>query len=60
MIKWWKARSRQEKWMIAIIVMLLVGVILRWGYVKSEAGEAFKQRIDHFKAPHAQVDTLSD
>jgi hypothetical protein len=48
MIKWWKARSRQEKWMIAIIVMLLIGVVVRWGYVKREAGEAFRQRIDHF------------
>jgi hypothetical protein len=44
--------------MIVIIVMLLVGVIVRWGYIRSEAGDAFRQRIDHFKAPQNQVDTL--
>jgi hypothetical protein len=58
MKKWLKARSRQEKWMIVLILVLLIGVIVRWGYIRSEAGEAFKQRIDHFKVPHAQVDTL--
>lgn len=46
--------------MIVIIVMLLIGVILRWGFISDEAGKAFKERIDHFKAPQGQSDTLPE
>lgn len=42
MKKWWKARSRQEKWMMVIIVMLITGIILRWQYISSEVGKIFK------------------
>lgn len=57
-MKWLKERSRQEKWMLALIVVLLVGVIVRWGFIREEAGKAFQDRIDHFKAPQQRVDTL--
>lgn len=49
MFRWLKERTKQEKWMIAIILMLIIGVILRWGFIKKEAGDAFKSRIEHFK-----------
>jgi hypothetical protein len=38
--------------MMALIVVLLIGVALRWSFVKREAGDAFRQRIEHFKAPN--------
>ncbi len=51
MLKWLRERSVQEKWMLALIVVLLVGVVVRWAWVKREAGEAIKQRIEHFVPP---------
>ena len=49
MIKWFKERTRQEKWMLALIAVLLIGVVVRWGFIKKEAGDAFRHRIDFFK-----------
>ena len=62
MIKWFKERTRQEKWMLALIAVLLIGVVVRWGFIKKEAGDAFRHRIEHFKKPEPPVtasDTLS-
>lgn len=59
MLKWLKARTRQEKWMIAVIVMLLIGIALRWGFIKKEAGEAVRDRIDLFRAPEPKTDSLN-
>jgi len=56
MKKWWKARSRPEKWMIVIIVMLIIGIILRWEFVSKEAGDAFKSRFEKDRTEQ-QVDT---
>ncbi len=55
MIKWFKKRSTQEKWMLALIVMLLIGIVVRWAWIKKEAGEAFRER---FTAPTEQTDSL--
>lgn len=32
--------------MIVIIVMLIIGIILRWEFVSKEAGDAFKSRFE--------------
>jgi hypothetical protein len=53
---WWRARSRQEKWMMVLIVVLIIGVGVRWSFFRREAGAAFRERIEHFKRPTA--DTL--
>jgi hypothetical protein len=37
--------------MLLILLMLALGVIIRWGFIKSEVKEAFKSRIEHF-SPH--------
>lgn len=58
MIKWLKERSPQERWMLALIVVLLVGVGVRWAFIKKEAGDAFRQRIEHFKVPDEGTDSL--
>ncbi len=60
MIKWLKNRTRQEKWMLAIVIVLLIGVIVRWNFFKKEAGDAFRHRIEFFKKPDAPAvpDTL--
>lgn len=34
MVKWFKSLSRQEKVMLLLILVLLIGVILRWDNVK--------------------------
>ncbi len=51
-IKWLKERSTQEKWMLALIAMLLVGIVVRWAWVSSEVAGAFRER---FSAPTGQT-----
>ncbi len=55
MIKWFKARSTREKWMLGLIVVLLIGIAVRWAWVKKEAADAFRER---FTAPTEQTDSL--
>ena len=45
MVKWWRGRSTQEKWMIALAVLLVVGIVVRWTWVSGEAAEAFRERF---------------
>ena len=52
MIKWWRERPTQEKWMIALIAILLVGIVVRWAWVSSEVAGAFRER---FSAPTEQT-----
>lgn len=49
MIKWFKSLSRQEKTMAVIIVILVVLIIVRWDFVKKEAGGAIKDRVEIIK-----------
>ena len=59
MIKWLKARSRQEKVMIVIIIMSAIGIALRWNWIKQEVGEAVKTRVERSTEPNTpQLDTL--
>lgn len=44
--KGWKSFSRQEKVMVISIVILLILVIFRWDYIRTEAGSAFRSRIE--------------
>lgn len=37
-----KAMSRQEKLMLVLIILLLIGVLLRWENVKEKAGIWFR------------------
>lgn len=60
MIKWLKERSAPEKWMLALIAMLLIGIALRWTFVKKEAGDAFHRRIEHFSPPEKGSDPAPD
>lgn len=48
-IKWIKERSRQEKWMLVLIIVLLIAIAARWGFIKKEAGDAIKHRIEQMK-----------
>lgn len=36
----WKKLNKSEKVMVVIIIMLIIGIITRWGYVKEEASES--------------------
>ena len=40
-MKKWKDIPGNEKWMIALIVLLLLGIIIRWGFVKDGIGRGF-------------------
>ncbi len=51
MIKWLKNRTKPEKWMLAMIVILLIAVVTRWGFIKKEAGDAIRHRIEYFNKP---------
>jgi flagellar biosynthesis/type III secretory pathway M-ring protein FliF/YscJ len=44
-LKWWRERSTQEKWMIALIGVLIVGIIVRWAWVSDEVAGAFRERF---------------
>lgn len=37
--------NRNEKLMIALIIVLAIGVILRWGFIKKEVSDSFKERF---------------
>ncbi len=41
--------SRTEKLMAALIAMLVIGICLRWGYIRREAGEAVRNRIERIR-----------
>ncbi len=58
MIKWLKERSTQEKWMMALIAMLLVGIVVRWTFIKTEVGEALRERFTSPTEQTAPVDSL--
>ncbi len=45
MLKWWRARTTQEKWMMALMVVLIVGIAVRWAWISSEAAGAFRERF---------------
>lgn len=45
MKKWWQGLSVQEKCMLALAVLLVVGIIIRWGWVSSGVVEAFKNQF---------------
>lgn len=44
--KGWKSFSRQEKLMVISIAILLILVLVRWDFIRDEAGDAFRTRID--------------
>ncbi len=54
-LKWWRGLSTHEKWMIALIAMLLVGIVVRWTWISSEVAGAWRER---FTLPTEQVDSL--
>lgn len=37
--------KRQEKVMLLFIVLLIVAIITRWGYIKGELAESFRHRF---------------
>ena len=48
-IKKFKAMTTREKMMFIIIILLIICIITRWNFIKKEAGEAFKVRIERIK-----------
>jgi predicted negative regulator of RcsB-dependent stress response len=51
MKNWFKKRTPHEKLLLALIVILLVGIVVRWTWVKKEAGDAFRHRLEYFSNP---------
>ena len=45
MIKWFKRLSGTEKGMFIFIILLVIGIIMRWGYVSSQVAGAWKDRF---------------
>ncbi len=41
MIRWWRGRTTQEKWMVALIAMLAIAVLTRFEFFWKEASDAF-------------------
>lgn len=51
MKKWLKERTRQEKVMMTIIILLLIAIGFRWQWVKKEAGDAIRYRVERTETP---------
>lgn len=45
MKKWLKNLSTPEKVMIGIMLMLLIGIVMRWQLIKTEGGESIRNRF---------------
>lgn len=69
MIKWFKSLTKQGKIMALLIVVLLVGVILRWDNVRDKALIWFRvddimeqrqaeQQVDSVTVQEVEADTL--
>lgn len=57
-MKKWNEVTKGEKWMFAIIGLLLVGIILRWDFVKEHVGKSFnwfEKRNKEVSAPAAET-----
>lgn len=66
MKKWFHSLTRQGKMMLLLIVLLLIGVILRWDNIRQKAGVWFRyddimeQRADSLRqATELSVDSLA-
>jgi hypothetical protein len=42
---WLRGRSPQEKWMLALIVVLVIGVVVRWAWISDEVMQALRERF---------------
>lgn len=42
---WLKSLSSKEKTMLIFIILLVVCIITRWGYISSQLGESVKSRF---------------
>ena len=45
MWKWYKRQNTNVKLMVILVVVLTVGVAVRWRYVAGEGGKAFRERF---------------
>ncbi len=59
-LKWWRERQTQEKWMIALIAMLLIGIAVRWTFIKTEVGDALRERFTTPTEQTAPSDSLPE
>ncbi|MEG1404999.1 MAG: hypothetical protein RSB29_04415 [Alistipes sp.] len=57
LLKQFQQANTQTKWMIALIVLLLLMIATRWGYIAHTAGAAFQQR---FAPVVEQADSITD
>jgi hypothetical protein len=55
LLKWWRARQTQEKWMIVLIAALLAGIAVRWSWISSEVTDELRER---FPSSTERVDSL--
>ncbi len=36
--------------MLALVVVLVICVVARWTWIRTEAGDAIRQRLEHFRS----------
>lgn len=58
MIKWFKSLPKQEKLMLLLIVVLFIGIILRWDTIRKRALIWFK--YDDIMEERAAKDSLDE
>lgn len=54
--KWFTSMSGQEKTMLIFIILLVIAIITRWGYIKTEASGALKDRFNRIYQEQAADD----
>ena len=57
-INWFGKLSATEKTMFVVILLLIVGIIVRWDFVGRQLGETFRHRFGG--AETRQVETPAD
>lgn len=56
MIRRFKSMTRQEKLMLLSIILLVIAIITRWGYIKTEMSKSWGNRFSIEKADSVDVD----
>ena len=50
MLKKLRSLTPMTKWMLVVVLLLLIGIAIRWRHISREAGEAFRERF-HVSTP---------
>lgn len=59
MLKWFKSQSSNVKGMILLIIMLLIGIALRWNTISDQLSDVFADRFGNSQSTQIEADSTS-